>query len=67
MNIESTQAVNAVRAISPAAGYQGGKRNLARRICAIIGTCLSSLYVLFIIIYVMIIGAALTTLPWGNM
>lgn len=28
--------LTAVRPISPAAGYQGGKRNLARRICAII-------------------------------
>jgi DNA adenine methylase len=36
VNIESTQSVNAVRSVSPAAGYQGGKRNLASRICAII-------------------------------
>ncbi|MFA7506365.1 MAG: DNA adenine methylase [Burkholderiaceae bacterium] len=36
MNIQSTQSVNAVRSVSPAAGYQGGKRNLARRICAMI-------------------------------
>lgn len=28
--------LNPVRSVSPAAGYQGGKRNLARRICAMI-------------------------------
>lgn len=36
MNISSTPALAAVRPVSPAAGYQGGKRNLARRICALI-------------------------------
>lgn len=30
------ESIQAVRPISPATGYQGGKRNLARRICAII-------------------------------
>jgi DNA adenine methylase len=30
------ESIQAVRPVSPAAGYQGGKRNLARRICAII-------------------------------
>jgi len=29
-------SIQSVRPISPAAGYQGGKRNLARRICALI-------------------------------
>jgi len=30
------ESIQSVRAVRPAAGYQGGKRNLARRICAII-------------------------------
>ena len=30
------ESIEKVRPVSPAAGYQGGKRNLARRICAII-------------------------------
>ena len=38
----------------------------AGRICALIGTILSALYVVFIIIYVFIIGAALTTMPWDS-
>lgn len=30
------ESIETVRPVAPAAGYQGGKRNLARRICAII-------------------------------
>lgn len=36
----------------------------AGRICAIIGLILSSLVFLFFIIYVIFVGAALTTFPW---
>lgn len=39
----------------------------AGKICAIIGTCLSSLYFIFIIIYFAIIGAALTAMPWDQL
>jgi hypothetical protein len=38
----------------------------AGRICALIGTILSSLYIVFIIVYILIVGAALTTLPWNQ-
>lgn len=38
----------------------------AGRICAIIGTILSGIYVIFIIVYVLFIGAALTALPWDQ-
>lgn len=38
----------------------------AGRICGIIGICLSSLYVVFFIVYVLILGAALTAVPWGQ-
>jgi hypothetical protein len=34
------------------------------KICAIIGLILSGLYLIFVLIYVFIIGAAITTLPW---
>jgi len=49
----------------------GSYKNMnAGRICAIIGTILSSLYLVFIIIYLLVIGAALgtlfTTLPWES-
>ena len=49
----------------------GSFKNMsAGRICAIIGTILSSLYVAFVIIYVVIIGAAIgtifTQLPWDS-
>jgi hypothetical protein len=38
----------------------------AGKICAIIGTSLSALYFVFIIIYFAILGAALTAMPWGQ-
>lgn len=36
----------------------------AGKICAIIGTILSGLYLIFIIIYIIILGAAISTMPW---
>lgn len=37
------------------------------RICGIIGLCLSGVYVVVVIIYVMILGAALTAMPWDQL
>lgn len=50
---------------------EGSVKNLnAGRVCVIIGTSLSSLYFLIIIIYLIIIGAAVgtafTLTPWEN-
>ncbi len=50
---------------------EGSFKNMkAGRVCAIIGTILSSLYLAIIIIYVMIVGVALGTLftqfPWES-
>lgn len=50
---------------------EGSFKNMkAGRICAIIGTVLSSVYIAFVIIYLLIIGAAVGTLftqfPWEN-
>ena len=39
----------------------------AGKICAIIGVCLSSLYLIAIIIYLAIFGAVLFTMPWKEM
>lgn len=39
----------------------------AGKICAIIGLILSSLYFIFLVIYIAIIGAALTSMPWSQM
>jgi len=36
----------------------------AGKICGIIGLILSCLYIIFIIIYIAVIGAALTAMPW---
>ncbi len=37
------------------------------KICAIIGLCLSALYLIFIVAYILLIGAALTAMPWDMM
>ena len=39
----------------------------AGKICGIIGVVLSSLYLLVIVLYLVIIGTALTALPWSQM
>ena len=39
----------------------------AGRVCGIIGLCLSSLILIFYIIYFVIIGAAVSMMPWQNM
>jgi len=36
----------------------------AGRICAIIGTSLSAVYVVFVIIYLLFIGTLMTSVPW---
>lgn len=43
------------------------KNMKAGKVCAIIGVCLSSLYLVVIIIYIAIVGAALTAMPWAEM
>jgi hypothetical protein len=53
---------------NPSIYAQGSYGNLkAGKICAVIGLCTSSLLMLFIIIYMIILGTALTALPWSNM
>ncbi len=43
------------------------KNMKAGKVCGIIGLCLSSLYLIVIIIYISIVGAALSALPWAEM
>ncbi len=43
------------------------KNMKAGKVCGIIGLCLSSLYLIIIIIYISIVGAALTAMPWAEM
>jgi len=57
---------------SPSEYTEGSIKNLkAGKICAIIGTSLSGLYVAFWIVYISIVGAALgtffTSFPWHNL
>lgn len=39
----------------------------AGKICGIIGLILSSLYIIIIVIYLVVLGTALTALPWTQM
>jgi hypothetical protein len=39
----------------------------AGRICGIIGLSLSALYLIFIVIYILILGAAFAAMPWDMM
>jgi hypothetical protein len=46
---------------NPALYTEASFKNLkAGKVCAIIGTCVSAAYIIFLIIYIVIIGAALT-------
>ncbi len=59
---------NALYKANPNSYTQASYNNVkAGKICAIIGTCLSSLYFIILIIYVAILGAALTAMPWDQM
>lgn len=40
------------------------KNMKAGKICAIIGTCLSGIYFVILIIYIVFIGTMLTAMPW---
>ncbi|CAN5389903.1 hypothetical protein BH10BAC1_BH10BAC1_09220 [soil metagenome] len=42
------------------------KNMKAGKICAIIGLCLSVAYILFLIVYIVILGAAISGMPWGR-
>ncbi len=39
----------------------------AGRVCAIIGLCLSALYMLYVIVVLAFVGTAITAMPWANM
>lgn len=56
---------NKIYSDSPGAYSEASYKNMkAGRICAIIGLALSAIYLVFIVIYIMVIGATLTTMPW---
>lgn len=41
------------------------KNMKAGKICAIVGLCLSALYFVIIVIYFIILGAAISSMPWN--
>ena len=51
--------------IDPKRYTLGSLSNLkAGKVCAIVGLCISAVYLIFIVIYVLILGLAATTVPW---
>jgi hypothetical protein len=53
---------------NPSAYTQSSFNNMkAGRICGIIGLSLSALYLIFIVIYILILGAAFAAMPWDMM
>lgn len=57
---------------NPSEYTEGSLKNLnAGKVCGLIGTILSGVYALFMIFYLMIVGAALTSIfsamPWENL
>lgn len=53
---------------SPGAYSQASYNNLkAGRICAIIGTSLSAVYILILIVYIIFLGTVFSGLPWEQM
>ncbi len=56
---------NALYQANPGAYTLSSFNNLkAGKICGVIGLILSSLYIVFIIIYIVILGAAFAAMPW---
>ncbi len=59
---------NALYKANPGAYSLSSYNNLkAGKICGIIGVVLSSLYLIFIVIYIVILGAAFAAMPWDMM
>ena len=57
-----------ILAASPQEYSQGSVKNLkAGRTCAIIGTVLSGVYVIWVIIYISFMGAIISMLPWKSL
>lgn len=59
---------NAMYQQNPSIYTEASFKNLkAGKVCAIIGLCLSALYFIFIIVYIVILGAVFSAMPWEMM
>jgi hypothetical protein len=59
---------NALYQQNPSLYTDGSLKNMkAGKVCAIVGLCLSAVYLICLIIYISVIGAAITTMPWNMM
>lgn len=59
---------NTIYQANPSAYSLSSFNNMkAGKICGIIGVSLSALYLIFIVIYILILGAAFAAMPWDMM
>ena len=53
---------------SPESYTESSYKNMkAGRVCAIIGTCISGIYLLIMLVYIAFVGTLLTSMPWEEM
>ena len=65
ISIVLSSKANKLYLANPALYTEASFKNMkAGRVCAIIGTCLSAIYLVIVIIWIAIVGAALTSMPW---
>ena len=68
IGIVMASKANKIYLASPESYSESSYKNMkAGRVCAIIGTCLSGLYLLVILVYIAFFGALLTSMPWEQM
>jgi len=52
---------------SPESYTESSYKNMkAGKICAIIGTCISGIYLLIMLVYIAFVGTMLTAMPWDQ-
>ncbi|MCB9360872.1 MAG: hypothetical protein H6587_05605 [Flavobacteriales bacterium] len=68
IGIVMASKANKIYLSSPENYTESSYKNMkAGRVCAIIGTCISGLYLLIMLVYIAFFGALLTSMPWEQM
>lgn len=68
IGIVMASKANKIYLASPEKYTESSYKNMkAGKICAIIGTCISGIYLLIMLVYIAFFGALLTSMPWEQM
>lgn len=68
IGIVMASKANKIYQASPDSYTESSYKNMkAGRVCAIIGTCISGIYLLIMLVYIAFFGALLTSMPWEQM